>query len=48
MNKKVVDIKSWPTTVSQPSIEEVLEKKKNHRKKRINETKEKVNKIRGN
>ena len=47
MNKNVVNIRSWPTTVPQSSIDEVLQKKKKQRKERIEETKEMVNRIRG-
>jgi hypothetical protein len=47
MNKKVVNMRSWPTTVPHPSIDELLNKKKKQRKERIEETKEKVNRSRG-
>jgi hypothetical protein len=47
MNKKVVDMRGWPTTVCHSSLDQVLEKKKKQRKEQIEGTKEKVNKLRG-
>lgn len=44
--KKVVDLKKWPQSVPQPSMEEVLKKRKEKRKERIDETKRKVNQLR--
>jgi hypothetical protein len=44
--KKVINIRSWPTTVHQLSEDEVLERKKRKRIERIKETKEKINEIR--
>ncbi|UOE92152.1 hypothetical protein [Alkalihalobacillus sp. LMS39] len=44
--KKVVDLMKWPRTVPQPTMDEVLKRKKEEREKKINETMRKVNEIR--
>ncbi|WP_209125740.1 hypothetical protein [Alkalihalobacillus sp. BA299] len=45
--KKVVDLRKWPESLPQPSMDEVLKKKKEKRKKKIEDTQREIDKIRG-
>ncbi|GGC87944.1 hypothetical protein GCM10007216_18350 [Thalassobacillus devorans] len=46
--KKVIELRKWPQSVPQPSIDEVLKRKKKNREEKIKETKRKIEKIRNN
>lgn len=44
--KKIIDLRKWPKSVPQPSMEEVLKRKKEKREEKIRNTKRKIDKIR--